>query len=84
MAVAEHGLRIPDDISVISVDNISLSAVFGPPLTTISQPCLKMGEALASILLETMASDNGRSILEKQFLPELIVRQSVKNILSKE
>ena len=84
MAAEESGLNIPDDISVISVDNISLSAVFGPPLTTISQPCRRMGEALSSILLKTMAAEKSTPIIEKQFLPELIIRQSVKNILNQE
>jgi LacI family transcriptional regulator len=37
-AIREHGLRIPEDISVIGFDDIQLSAFTQPPLTTVHVP----------------------------------------------
>ena len=36
-AIKEHGLIVPDDISIIGFDNIRMSALFSPALTTIAQ-----------------------------------------------
>ncbi|GAA3332581.1 hypothetical protein GCM10020331_093290 [Ectobacillus funiculus] len=37
-AVQEQGLRIPQDVSVVGFDNIQISRVVQPNLTTIDQP----------------------------------------------
>lgn len=39
----EHGLRIPQDISVVGFDGISYAAFSDPPLTTVEVPCAEMG-----------------------------------------
>src|SRR6185436_14243203 len=36
-AVHEHGLRVPDDMSVIGFDDIELALFTSPPLTTVAQ-----------------------------------------------
>lgn len=42
-ALAERGKRIPDDVMVIGYDNIMLSRVVAPALSTIAQPINKIG-----------------------------------------
>ena len=42
-AIKEYGLRIPDDISIVSIDDISESAYTRPPLTTMRIPKYEMG-----------------------------------------
>ncbi len=75
----EHGIRVPDDISVIGYDNIDLSAYFSPPLTTIHQPKRRLGKTAVEILLERLKDkDHEKRIFEMQ--PELMIRASVKNI----
>ena len=37
-ALSEHGLKIPDDISMIGFDNIDISRFTVPSLTTVNQP----------------------------------------------
>ncbi len=75
-AIHQHGLRIPQDISIIGVDDIFTAAFTNPPLTTIGQPKFRMG-ALAVRRLRQMRQEgydpnNNRTILESP----LIVRES--------
>ena len=36
-AVVESGLRVPDDISIVGVDDVEFSSYLSPPLTTVRQ-----------------------------------------------
>ena len=75
-AILDRGLRIPDDLSLIGFDNIELSSVIHPPLTTIHQPKYEMGRAAVEILLR-LARDKERQVPEHRLLGvQLIERQS--------
>jgi LacI family transcriptional regulator, xylobiose transport system transcriptional regulator len=50
-AVADLGLRIPQDVSVVGFDDLPLSRWLAPPLTTIHQPLQEMGAAAARMVL---------------------------------
>ncbi len=51
-SVRAHGLRVPEDISVIGCDDIPMAAYSYPPLTTISQPKYRIGKLAVSTLLK--------------------------------
>jgi LacI family repressor for deo operon, udp, cdd, tsx, nupC, and nupG len=74
-AVKNRGLRVPEDISVIGFDDIEFSAIFDPPLTTISQPTFEIGTTAMELLLKLMNADE---IRRNQYILEdtLIERQS--------
>ncbi len=42
-AIAEQGLRIPEDMSLVGFDDTRYAAVMQPPLTTIRQPAERIG-----------------------------------------
>ncbi len=48
----EHGLRVPDDISVIGFDDIPTASLVLPRLTTVRHPMYEMGKSAAHMLLE--------------------------------
>lgn len=74
-AAAEHGLRIPEDIAFIGLDNIDLSKYTSPPLSTIHIPKYEMGLVAAKTLLDFI--DHMYPMPFKISLPfELIIRQS--------
>lgn len=50
-AIQEHGLRIPDDISVVSFDDDVLASYLRPGLTTAAIPYEEMGRQAMSMLL---------------------------------
>lgn len=51
-SVRAHGLRVPEDVSVIGCDDIPMAAYTNPPLTTISQPKYRIGKLAVSTLLK--------------------------------
>ena len=81
------GIRIPDDLSVVGVDDLAEGSHFWPPLTTVRQPLDGAGEmAIADILERIGAGRQGRHQpveLEPQLKllqPTLIVRQSSRPV----
>ncbi len=50
-ALADAGLKVPDDISIVSFDNDELAAYLRPGLTTIALPHEQMGELSVELLL---------------------------------
>lgn len=74
-AFREEGLRVPEDISVIGVDDIQGAAFQVPSLTTVRQPLEQMGVIAAEILINRIESSKkfDRNVAIK---PELVVRES--------
>ncbi len=70
-----RGYKVPNDISLIGFDNISLSAFCDPPLTTVSQPRFDIGREAMLLLLDQLNGirvDSGSRLLDC----ELVVRGS--------
>ncbi len=76
-AVVEMGLRVPQDISIVGVDDASHGEYFNPPLTTVRLPTALLGEVAAERVLEILASDkqNERTV-NLELKGTLAVRQS--------
>jgi LacI family transcriptional regulator len=51
VALAEYGLRCPDDVSVVGFNDMPLTAHLFPPLSTVTMPQHEMGCAAARMLL---------------------------------
>lgn len=74
-AVRGEGLRIPDDLSVIGFDDIPLSSLTYPKLTTVRQPLIQIGQMAVRLLLEKLEDPALPS--RRVTLPtELIIRDS--------
>lgn len=72
-----QGLTVPDDLAVIGFDNLDITTIFTPHLSTIDQPFTQLGEAAAEIAYKhiTKALDG----YVQRVLPiELIVRESTR------
>jgi LacI family transcriptional regulator len=74
-ALQEHGLRVPQDVSVLGFDDIPGAAFYTPSLTTVRQPLNRMGEVAAQSLLERIEG-NKEYPAEIAIEPELVVRES--------
>ncbi|EAT09536.1 substrate-binding domain-containing protein [Sphingobium sp. 10 DY56-G10] len=70
-AVADQGLRVPQDVSIIGYDDISISAHTVPPLTTIRQDMHKGARLLVDLLIRRLA---GETVTSVAMTPELILR----------
>lgn len=71
-----RGIRVPEDISITGYDDIFLSQITTPKLTTISQPKYELGKISAEMLFRLI---NGEDInaSEIKLIPHLVVRESV-------
>lgn len=54
LALYRRGIRVPDDVSLIGFDDQPVAAYMTPPLTTIRQPALEIGEIAAQALLHLL------------------------------
>lgn len=60
-ALAERGLRVPDDISVVGFDDLPESRWITPALTTIRQPLAEMAASALHLLVRMMQGDRPES-----------------------
>ncbi|WP_309067065.1 LacI family DNA-binding transcriptional regulator [Microbacterium sp.] len=74
-ALHEAGRSVPDDVSVVSVDDIALAAYASPALTTVRQPFEDMGRAAALRLIERLEGHEPKGSAPDVH-PELVVRAS--------
>lgn len=68
----QHGIRVPEEMSVVGFDDIAVAADVAPALTTARIPMFDMGQHAVSLILRP-ASDEPRTIATSH---ELIIRQS--------
>lgn len=73
-ALYEGGVRVPEDLAVVSFDGSPESEYTWPPLTTVRQPI----EAMARAVVESLVAQiGGASVAEHQKFPaELLIRRS--------
>lgn len=55
-SLAEHGLRIPQDVSIMGFDGIELGQYLTPALTTIEQPAIRITDMSIQLLVEQIKS----------------------------
>ena len=74
-ALMNHGLRVPEDVSVVGFDDIQGAAFHNPSLTTIRQPLRQMGTVAARILLQRIRGQASFPDVVP-IHPELMIRES--------
>jgi LacI family transcriptional regulator len=80
--IQDAGLAVPQDLSIISVDNSRNSSMVRPLLTTVAQPMYDIGAVSMRLLTKLMKKESVED--SKVILPhELIVRRSVAGPSSK-
>src|SRR5699024_3704937 len=73
--VKEIGLNVPEDLSIVGVDNYQFSEFMNPGLTTVSHPQEKMGFDAGKMIIDML---NKKPVVSKIYEPELMERESVK------
>lgn len=78
-SLRDLGVRIPDDISIVGFDDLNISQMVTPPLTTIHQNMPEKGRTAVDFMLQKL---EGRTLTKTEvILPTYLVkRQSVKHI----
>ena len=70
----DHGVRVPEDIAVVGLDDIELAARARVPLTTVRQPTERIGALAVDALVARVRGE--RPPVRQLLDPELIVRRS--------
>lgn len=79
-ALKDKGYKIPDDISIIGMDDMDICKITSPVLSTIRVFRADIASTAVKRLLELIKSDSPSCILKTQVGIELVNRESVKNL----
>jgi len=77
-ALERHDIHVPDDISIIGVDDIPLSAWVNPKLTTVRQETTQIAISAAELLISRIEGFYDDDPRLRHVEPSLIKRESVK------
>lgn len=75
-AIAEVGLRIPEDISVIGFDNYPETKFWQPPLTTVNHPVEKAGYMAIEAIHQGLSNPLTRMLPQEILSTNLVIRKS--------
>jgi len=75
-ALRERGLRVPEDVSLVGVDDIETSRYLNPPLTSVRQPLEAMARAGIDLLLRLIEGKQTPAEASITLAPTLVVRAS--------
>jgi LacI family transcriptional regulator len=75
-ALREAGLRIPEDVSIVGVDDIQLASFSEPPLTTVAQPKYEAGLRAVELLIDRIERRYNQGPRQIVLELKLVVRQS--------
>lgn len=81
-ALIELGLRIPDDISLVSYDSVGFSELFHPVIACVRQNSLHMGQQAGNLVLQRLneggqTDDNGVKIIVNS---EIVMGESLRRV----
>jgi hypothetical protein len=77
LALHDHGLRVPEDVSIVGFDDIPLLAeIASPPLTSVRQPLEEMMRIATAHLIDRLEGTRTGPPEHVTVAPELIVRSS--------
>jgi LacI family transcriptional regulator len=71
LALHEAGVRVPEDVAIVSFDGIGDAEFAWPPLTTVAQPVREMARAAVAALVDSGAGES-----KQLFMPSLVRRAS--------
>lgn len=74
----QNGLSVPKDVSVVGIDNSTLSELCAPPLTSVYNPVSLLGETAAKNLLALIEDPSFDA--EILFNPVIVERSSVRDL----
>jgi LacI family transcriptional regulator len=78
-ALREAGLRVPEDISVVSFGDIPWTQFSDPPLTTLRLPAAELARTACLVLMDLLQGK--KPVSRRLLLPtELIIRQSCRKL----
>lgn len=80
----ELKFRVPEDLSLVSFNNIPLSELSTPPLSSMDIGIYNLGYTASQLLIQSIESGNDKSYQKRQVIPHrLMIRESSMHSVSK-
>ncbi len=81
-ALAKSGISVPEQCSVTGFDDVAISALSAPSLTTVRQPLETMGATAVSIVMDAIKAGHENrdwAAVSQKLHPELVIRDSTRS-----
>lgn len=76
-SLQEYNKRIPEDVKVVGYDNVFISSMLVPPLTSVHIPKVDMGLEAGRILLDRIEIGHmPKKTVQMEFKPSIVIRKS--------
>jgi LacI family transcriptional regulator len=79
-ALREQDVRVPEDISLASIDDLLPPMFIDPFFTVVAQPAYEIGRQATELLLRRITKPHGSEAEEIVLPTELIIRQSCRSV----
>jgi LacI family transcriptional regulator len=73
---ATRGLRIPQDLALVGIDDRQLAQALTPPLTSFAHPLNMLGQKAAQLLINRLLRHNVRHVPSISVAGQLVIRES--------
>jgi DNA-binding LacI/PurR family transcriptional regulator len=73
-ALYGHGIKVPDDLSLVGFDDLAIASYTSPLLTTVGQPKQQMGSMAMEMMLKLLSGVDSKTNIKVE--GELIIRES--------
>jgi DNA-binding LacI/PurR family transcriptional regulator len=73
-ALHSHGIKIPEELSLVGFDDLAIASYTSPLLTTVSQPKQQMGRMAMEIMIKLLSRIDSKTNIKVE--GELIIRES--------
>jgi LacI family transcriptional regulator len=81
-ALADAGLRVPDDVSVVGIDDFDTAALMNPPPTVVAEPIAEMAASAINRLLDQIVEGRAPTGAREIHSAKLLVRSSTRAVTS--
>lgn len=78
-AFKNNGIRVPEQLSVISLEDVPGASLFCPSLTALQLPAFAVGQMAATLLISKLGMDNP-TLQSSDVRPHLILRESTRRL----
>jgi len=82
-ALTKAGVKVPEQCSVTGFDDVAVSALTAPTLTTVRQPLEAMGTNAVNIVMENIKAGLEKrewTAVRQKMSPELVIRDSTRDV----
>jgi LacI family transcriptional regulator len=76
----ENGLRVPDDVSLASFDDVPIFRLYEAGITAVAQPLARIAETITDILVERLTEPSGGATRSVALECDIILRGSTRRI----